>query len=244
MSEAPERVYFIAYGDFRETPSDRADDVEYVRADLVSAVQPDAAAIREAALREAAEMLDKRHRGDLPAHIMSESGNWVRALINNPGKEVMPSEPIGSAEGPRNTAPAGLSAGGGAEWQPIETAKKDCYLKLLRQEDGDDIAGTVVGYWSDVHGAWVYSVDRAIFDIVEWMEIPPSAKGGATHKSDCAVHNAPAYPAGPCDCGMTGPCKWTECKAPILSAHVNETPKSEHDAGNMLTPATKGAAHD
>ena len=44
-----------------------------------------------------------------------------------------------------------------------------------------------------------------------------------------------------CECGMTGPCKWTECKAPILSAHVNETPKSEHDAMNMLKPA-KGAA--
>ena len=33
----------------------------------------------------------------------------------NTGKEVMPSEPTGSAGGPRNTAPAGLSAGGGAE---------------------------------------------------------------------------------------------------------------------------------
>ena len=45
-----------------------------------------------------------------------------------------------------------------------------------------------------------------------------------------------------CECGMTGPCKWTECKAPILSAHVNETPKSEHDARDVLTPATKGGA--
>lgn len=45
-----------------------------------------------------------------------------------------------------------------------------------------------------------------------------------------------------CECGMTGPCKWTECKAPILSAHVSQTPKSEHDAANMLTPATKGGA--
>ena len=26
----------------------------------------------------------------------------------------------------------------------------------------------------------------------------------------------------------------------LQPAHVNETPKSEHDAGNMLTPATKG----
>jgi hypothetical protein len=29
-----------------------------------------------------------------------------------------------------------------------------------------------------------------------------SAGGGAGHRSDCAVHNAPAYPAGHCDCGF------------------------------------------
>lgn len=33
------------------------------------------------ALREAAEMIDKRHRGDLPDHIKSEDGNAIRALI-------------------------------------------------------------------------------------------------------------------------------------------------------------------
>ena len=27
-------------------------------------------------------------------------------------------------------------------------------------------------------------------------------------------------------------------------AHVNETQKSEHDARDVLTPATKGGAHD
>lgn len=29
-----------------------------------------------------------------------------------------------------------------------------------------------------------------------------------SHLSDCAVHNGPAYPAGPCDCGATQP--WNE----------------------------------
>ena len=28
----------------------------------------------------------------------------------------------------------------------------------------------------------------------------------------------------------------------VQPAHVNETPKSEHDTANMLTPATKGGA--
>lgn len=26
------------------------------------------------------------------------------------------------------------------------------------------------------------------------------------HASDCAVHNAPALPVGPCDCGHGGEC--------------------------------------
>lgn len=29
-----------------------------------------------------------------------------------------------------------------------------------------------------------------------------ACKDGIIHASDCAVHNGPAYPAGPCDCGV------------------------------------------
>jgi hypothetical protein len=29
-----------------------------------------------------------------------------------------------------------------------------------------------------------------------------ACKDGILHASDCAVHNGPAYPAGPCDCGV------------------------------------------
>jgi hypothetical protein len=32
-----------------------------------------------------------------------------------------------------------------------------------------------------------------------------ACKDGIIHASDCAVHNGPAYPAGPCDCGPTQP---------------------------------------
>jgi hypothetical protein len=32
-----------------------------------------------------------------------------------------------------------------------------------------------------------------------------ACKDGILHASDCAVHNGPAYPAGPCDCGPTQP---------------------------------------
>lgn len=30
----------------------------------------------------------------------------------------------------------------------------------------------------------------------------PACKDGTIHASDCAVHNAPALPVGPCDCGL------------------------------------------
>lgn len=30
-----------------------------------------------------------------------------------------------------------------------------------------------------------------------------ACKSGVIHKSDCALHNEPALPKGPCDCGMT-----------------------------------------
>ncbi len=30
------------------------------------------------------------------------------------------------------------------------------------------------------------------------------------HWSDCAVHNEPAYPAGPCDCGGLTQAEWEE----------------------------------
>ena len=37
-----------------------------------------------AAIRAAADLIDKRHRGDLPDHILSEDGNAIRALIDKP----------------------------------------------------------------------------------------------------------------------------------------------------------------
>ena len=42
------------------------------------------------------------------------------ALLDKPGKEVMPDE-TGTARPSHDAAPASLSAGGGAGWQPIET---------------------------------------------------------------------------------------------------------------------------
>ena len=40
-----------------------------------------------------------------------------------------------------------------------------------------------------------------------WSECEPTKteRAMADHKSDCAVHNEPALPAGPCDCGADKP---------------------------------------
>jgi len=45
----------------------------------------------------------------------------------------------------------------------------------------------------------IWAMTTAEFD--EMMKQPEGANDG--HKSDCALHNEPAYPADPCDCGTS-----------------------------------------
>ena len=113
------------------------------------AVQPDAAAIQEAAFREVLEIARDAMLGfealqtvatrggnskDVLAHSSAREAARqifaaISALIDKPGKEVMPDD--NDSTHPRSdTAPAGLSAGGGAGWQPIETAPKDRVVDL------------------------------------------------------------------------------------------------------------------
>lgn len=52
-------------------------------------------------------------------------------------------------------------------------------------------------------------VEKAVFQVSTVLELVNSALGcqcaacraGPKHDSDCAVHNMPAYPNGPCNCG-------------------------------------------
>lgn len=60
------------------------------------------------------------------------------------------------------------------EWQPIETAPKDCRLVLIREAHGNDFIGTFVGYFSPVDNAFLYSVGRAIKKPTHWMPLPPA----------------------------------------------------------------------
>ena len=54
-------------------------------------------------------------------------------------------------------------------------------------------------------------------------------KDGVIHASDCAVHNGPAYPAGPCDCGVMNDRQRLEAIVSVINKylppdgiHINE----------------------
>jgi hypothetical protein len=77
-------------------------------------------------------------------------------------------------------------------------------------------------------------VNEAIAAIKEALAQPAhcqctACKDGVIHASDCAVHNGPAYPAGPCDCGAMNDRQRLEaivsvvCKyLPPNGIHINE----------------------
>lgn len=76
---------------------------------------------------------------------------------------------------------------GGCEhiiWRRVLEGKEPKLFRLATQADG---------WW-----AWSDRNESAAFvPLAEW-----EAQHGAVHHwSDCAVHNAPAYEPGPCDCG-------------------------------------------
>jgi len=52
-----------------------------------------------------------------------------------------------------------------------------------------------------------------------------ACKDGVIHASDCAVHNGPAYPAGPCDCGVAQePVAWMVYTQDGQSVYVTDNP--------------------
>ena len=60
-----------------------------------------------------------------------------------------------------------------------------------------------------------------------------ACKNGILHASDCAVHNGPAYPAGPCDCGVAQePVAWAiyDRRGGSKSLHWPENHSPDGDA--------------
>jgi len=52
---------------------------------------------------------------------------------------------------------------------------------------------------------------------------PPQGQPEARHASDCSVHNMPAYPNGPCDCGVEQPEAVEQCGVVSESVFVRES---------------------
>ena len=47
-----------------------------------------------------------------------------------------------------------------------------------------------------------------------------ACKNGTIHASDCAVHNGPAYPAGPCDCGVMNDRQRLEAIVSVINKYL------------------------
>ena len=81
------------------------------------------------------------------------------------------------------------------EWQPIETAPTDgCWILVAR---GNQLG---VARWNGSH--WSLGAMCYFNNPTHWMPLPPAP---INHASDCALHNMPAFPNGPCDCGVGAP---------------------------------------
>lgn len=77
------------------------------------------------------------------------------------------------------------------------TAERDGYkaaLELIAGFNGKTIFSMEPEYRAGANAAYEQAADIAI----DALTAPPLA-----HASDCAVHNAPALPVGPCDCGTS-----------------------------------------
>jgi hypothetical protein len=239
--------------------------------------QPDAAAIRKAALREAADSLlecsvwcDSQERTDDGwRNGLRDARKYhmarILAMIDT-GKEVVPVEPNGSAaEGPRDIGPgdqavagaAGLNAGEGAtlitihegivaltrcksfedactrgaEWEVKKTGYLNWHTvegkaQVLWTHSPDPVAGAAqdgdvdAGVYDDdpdeigILQARVEDQDRTIADLTRQLQ------GQPRRQSDVVAGAAPVS-VGPtlprCECGMTGPCAWAECRSPNLA---------------------------
>jgi hypothetical protein len=166
----------------------------FMEANPLPAVQPDAGAIRDKVLREVLGNLGGVELfGSTPQDTHAALEQWCRcrdmiyALIDKPGKEVRPDVEDTHHARP-DTAPAGLSAGGGADWQPIETAPKDGIAFLGYWPDVADFgeadnACEVRTWWNETEQRYESCFETASSDSepTHWMPrpSPPSTEGGA-----------------------------------------------------------------
>ena len=166
------------------------------------AVQPDAElAMRIAVKMEAHAALGTNTKAKADA---------ILALIDKPGKEVMPDVPDANSTHQSDAAPAGnMTAGGGAE-------------KRAGYSSGSASTGHIDARIGPVGGgAGQRAVQPDAAALIRWHDMLLRDFGDDLSSIVRAEMLA-------------------MLDKPAVQPHVTETPKSEHDAANMLTPATKG----
>jgi hypothetical protein len=98
-------------------------------------------------------------------------------------EEVVPVVPHANPTNQPDTAPAGLNAGRGADWQPIETAPKDrsSFIGYWQRQGRSDCE--VKTWWCDIDERWESPFETASSDSepTHWMPrpAPPATEGGA-----------------------------------------------------------------
>jgi hypothetical protein len=84
-----------------------------------------------------------------------------------------------------------------------------------------------------------FSDEQVLQDVQKALAQP--AQEPVKHWSDCAMHNGPAYPAGPCDCGVAQePINLLEARK--IAAEYG-TPDSQIDSGNLYFALMKCLEH-
>ena len=101
------------------------------------------------------------------------------------------------------------------DWQKIETAPKDGSTILIAggtimydgstYDDWFPFKGVALANWSTRYdGGWISGNAEGYDEFIwhkptRWMPMPEAPP----HDSDCALHNEPATPNGPCDCSLS-----------------------------------------
>lgn len=97
------------------------------------------------------------------------------------------------------------------QWLPVallDRSKDDTYLVRVESALGTGQGWIDKGYYADDEDKWYESnangsipLERGPWKVTAFAPWPDIGDIEVSHTSDCAVHNEPAMPNGPCNCG-------------------------------------------
>lgn len=91
------------------------------------------------------------------------------------------------------------------EWLPISFLDRETDNTYLVRVEGDGVGWIDKGYFADDEQLWTddagRKIERGLWKITAFCHWPELKDIEVSHASSCAVHNEPALPNGPCDCG-------------------------------------------